>query len=131
MEKIVFLALILTLTLPMACVPPKEEILTEVNLDIQDVQLQKIHLFKDAANLDSLRPLLQHFDPSYRYASAMALGSVRDASTIDDLSVLLRDTVEEVRLAAAYSIGQIGEGRGERILINNFNTTGEILCYIW
>lgn len=125
MEKIVFLALILTLTLPMACVPPKEEILTEVNLDIQDVQLQKIHLFKDAANLDSLRPLLQHFDPSYRYASAMALGSVRDASTIDDLSVLLRDTVEEVRLAAAYSIGQIGEERGERILINNFNTTGD------
>ena len=59
-QKTVFLALILTLILPMACVPPKEEILTEVNLDIKDVQLQKIYSFQDASNLDSLRPLLQH-----------------------------------------------------------------------
>ena len=112
-----------------SCVPPKTEILTEINLDINDPQLQKIYSFQDEGRIDSLMLFFEHEDPTYRYAAAMAMGSVRDVAVLTDLSTLLSDKVEKVRLAAAYAIGQIGETAGESLLINGFDSADTLRQY--
>ena len=102
------------------CMPVKEEKLTEVKFDLKDPILQKIYTFQDQRNTDSLLLFFDHKDPSYRYASAMAMGSVQDDAVIEDLAILLNDDIEKVRIAAAYALGQIGHEKAEQFLINAF-----------
>lgn len=102
------------------CMPVKEEKLTEVKFDIKDPTLQKIYSFQDQRNTDSLVVFFDHKDPSYRYASAMAMGSVQDSNIIEDLAILLNDEIDKVRIAAAYALGQTKNEKAETFLINAF-----------
>jgi len=100
--------------------PVTEEKLTEIKSDLKDPVLQKIHTFQDLRNTDSLLIFFDHKDPSYRYASAMAMGSVQDEKAIEDLAILLNDDISEVSVAAAYALGQTGGEKAERFLISAF-----------
>lgn len=102
------------------CMPVQEEKLTEIKSDLKDPTLQKIFNFLDQRNTDSLLVFFDHKDPSYRYASAMGMGSVQDEKAIEDLAILLNDDIEEVRIAAAYALGQIRNEKAEQFLINAF-----------
>ncbi len=100
--------------------PVTEEKLTEIKSDLSDPILQKIFNFQDQRNTDSLVVYFDHKDPSYRYASAMAMGSVQDEKAIEDLGILLNDDIEEVSIAAAYALGQTGGEKAEQFLISAF-----------
>jgi cyclophilin family peptidyl-prolyl cis-trans isomerase/HEAT repeat protein len=105
------------------CVPYQEEVITEVKSNLQDPVLRKIIAFQDAGKVDSLYSFFRHIDPTYRYAAAWALGSVRDSATVDSLAILLKDRIGKVRQAAAFAIGQTGGSRGESYLLDAFERT--------
>ncbi|MEM1121093.1 MAG: peptidylprolyl isomerase, partial [Bacteroidota bacterium] len=102
------------------CVPPEEVVLTEVTRDLRDSTLQQIILHQDEGKTEALLPFFNDKDPSYRYAAAMAFGSIQDELALDSLVKLLKDPIEEVRVAAAYAIGQIGEEKSATSLMNAF-----------
>ena len=104
-----------------ACMPYREEQLTDIRQDIQDNTLQRIHDFQDQFVLDSLFKYLKHPDPSYRYAAAMAFASIKDSTAIDNLAPLLQDPLQRVRQAAAYALGQTGTLRALPALIRAFD----------
>ncbi len=104
----------------MECVPIKEEIITDINLDIKDKRLQNVFSLQDQGLSDSLYTYFSNLDPTYRYASAMAFASNRDTNAISRLAFLLKDPNQDVRIAAAYAIGQINHESGEQALLNNF-----------
>lgn len=103
------------------CTPPANKKLTEVRTNFSDSLLQKIYDFQDRQQTDSLLLYFHDADPSYRYAAALAMGSIKDSTAIDSLIPLLGDEIEKVRVAAAYSLGQIGSNRAEQALIRAFN----------
>ena len=115
--------LLLFLLVFAACLPPQEEKLTEVSILLEDPVYQELYNFQDQGLTDSLIRFFRHENPTYRFAAAMALGSVQDPSAIDSLAVLLNDDVEKVATAAAYAIGQIGEESAEGLLIAAFDST--------
>lgn len=100
--------------------PATEEKLTEIKSDLKDPILQKIHTFQDQRNTDSLLVFFDHKDPSYRYASAMAMGSIQDEKAVEDLAILLNDDIDEVSIAAAYALGQTGGENAEQFLVRAF-----------
>lgn len=102
------------------CIPVQDEKLTEIKINLEDPVLQKIHSFQDQRNSDSLLTFFEHKDPTYRYASAMAMGSVQDEKLTEDLAILLNDDIEKVRIAAAYALGQIGGDKAEQFLVSAF-----------
>ncbi len=102
------------------CMPVQEENLTEINYDLKDELLQKMLNFRDQRQTDSLVVFFQHKDPTYRYAAALAMGSVQDQLALEGLTKLLDDKVERVRSAAAFAIGQIGDASSEQALISAF-----------
>ncbi len=122
MKQIVYYTLLGLFALSYGCVPPNNEVLTEINLDLKDKFLQKIYTYQDKGQTDSLLTILSDKDPTYRYAAAMAFGSHQDERALGNLAGLLNDNVEEVRAAAAYAIGQIGKQSGEGILIRAFRS---------
>jgi cyclophilin family peptidyl-prolyl cis-trans isomerase/HEAT repeat protein len=103
------------------CTPPKDRTLTEVRTSFSDSLLQQIYDYQDRQLTDSLIPLFRQEDPSYRFAAAMAFGSIRDSLAIDSLIPLLDDEIEKVRVAAAYALGQTGSTRAETALVKAFN----------
>ena len=120
--------ILLTLFFLTACVPPTEEILTDVNIDFKnDKLLQRIYTFQDQQAVDSLVPFFENEDPTYRYAAAMAFASIKDATALERLYLLLADEIEEVRIAAAYAIGQIGNPSAEQALISAYNSEDSTL----
>ncbi|MEM1123577.1 MAG: peptidylprolyl isomerase [Bacteroidota bacterium] len=102
------------------CVPPEEIVLTEVTRDLKDSTLQQIIVYQDEQATEQLIDFFDNKDPSYRYAAAMAFGSVKDEVALDSLAILLKDPIQEVRVAAAYAIGQIGAERGANYLMGAF-----------
>ena len=102
------------------CVPYQEEVIKDVNLDFKDPVLQKIKTLQDGQRLDSLFLFFKDKNPAYRYAAAIAFGSIRDSIALDSLSKLLKDPIEKVRTGAAFAIGQIGSARGEMLLLQAF-----------
>ncbi len=102
------------------CMPVQDEKITEIKTDLKDPRLQKIYDFQDRRNSDSLLVYFDHKDPSYRYASAMAMGSVQDEKLTEDLAILLDDDIEKVRVAAAYALGQTGGEKAEQFLVRAF-----------
>ncbi len=129
MRRILQILLLFVLCYNYSCVPPEDEILTEINLDLNDKQLQKIYTFQDQAQVDSLLALFEHPDPTYRYSAAMAMASIRDAKTMKNLAGLLTDRVQKVRTAAAYAIGQMGVPEGEQFLIDGFDSADTLGLY--
>ncbi len=110
-----------------SCIPYQEEKITEVNLDSRDSLARKIFDFQDKGMVDSLYSYFYHSDPTFRYLSARAFGSLKDKAALSNLAVLLHDEVDEVRAAAAFAIGQIGEASSSSTLVNAFDamdTTG-------
>ena len=122
-SKLTYFLSILVPLLLITCVPPEEIVLTEVSRDLRDSTLQKIIVFQDKQQTDSLLTFFRDKDPSYRYAAAMAFGSIKDKRFVDSLAILLDDRIPEVRVAAAYSIGQIGDTKGGALLTNAFEQT--------
>ena len=124
-KYIFFLLILLSLY---ECVPPNEEVLTEIRRDLRDSTLLSIVNFQDKNLTDSLLTFFNHKDPSYRYAAAMAFGSTKEKNALDSLIKLLKDPISNVRTAAAYAIGQIGEAQAENALITAFaqyDSTGQ------
>lgn len=119
-ELIAFLFFISLLSGLTSCIPYEEEQLTDIELNLQDSTLQRLYTFQDEQVSDSLIAFFRHKDPTYRYASALAFGSIKANTALDSLLILLKDPIEEVRVAAAYAIGQIGESRTEDQLIGAF-----------
>ncbi len=105
------------------CTPPSDKKITEVRTSFSDSLLQKIYDLQDRLQTDSIIPYFRHADPSYRYAAALAFGSVKDSAAVDSLALLLKDDIEKVRVAAAYSIGQIGAVKGQEALVQAFDQT--------
>ena len=106
--------------------PYEEEKLVEINLDLQDLELQKIYDLQDKQLVDSLLVYFNHVDPSYRYAAAMSMGSIKGdkgRKSLDSLIALLKDEVTGVRLGAAYSLGQLEAEAAEGDLITAFGDT--------
>jgi cyclophilin family peptidyl-prolyl cis-trans isomerase/HEAT repeat protein len=105
-----------------ACVPPKDKSgATVVNTDLfADAQIQEIYRLQDLRNTDSLLSYFEDQDASYRYAAALAFGSVRDSNAVEPLGALLKDESMDVRYAAAYALGQIGHASAEPLLLEGF-----------
>lgn len=119
--------IIFGLLLSWGCIPPSDEVPTDITINIEDPVFQKIHDFQDRQLKDSLYPFFHHENPTYRYLAALAFGSIRDAAANDSLALLLSDPADEVRAAAAFAIGQAGAPSGEELLIGAFtreDTTG-------
>ncbi len=111
------------LVLAQGCIPPSDEVKTEISLDARSPVFQRVVDFQDRKEADSLYVFFRDEDPSWRYLAARAFASIRDGSGIDSLQRLLRDPVVRVRAAAAYAIGQTGDERGARPLLQAFERT--------
>ncbi len=104
-----------------ACVPPQdEEIITTINIDVQDSLFQRISDWQDLRQVEDLYPMLYHPNPTYRYLAARAFGSMDTPDAVDSLARLLGDPVEEVRTIAAFAMGQLGDVRALPYLIRGF-----------
>lgn len=119
--KIALSIIVSGLLLSWGCIPPSDEVPTDITIDIEDPVFQKIRDFQDRQLKDSLYPFFHHENPTYRYLAAMAFGSVRDAAANDSLALLLSDPADEVRAAAAFAIGQAGAASGEELLLGAFS----------
>lgn len=104
----------------------KEEILTEVNVSLQDSIARKIFDAQDHQQSDSLTQYFNHRDPTYRYLAAKAFGSIQDSAYIGRLASLLEDPIIKVRQAAAFAMGQTGLGSAENALIQAFQNQDSI-----
>ncbi len=73
---------------------------------------------QDRRSGDSLLTYLNHSNPAYRQAAALAFGSIQDSNYIEPLrNLLLEDEDRLVRKAAAYAIGQTYSSRSEQALL--------------
>ena len=125
------LCLSILFTLQWGCVPPNEEIITDIRLEVENPTFQKIATFQDQQLADSLYPYFHHRDPSYRYLAARAFASIRTPRAADSLATLLNDPIDRVRAAAAYAIGQSGDEGAEQFLLRAFarqDTAGAFLA---
>lgn len=113
------------------CVPPSDEIITDIRLEVDNPTFQKIATFQDQQLVDSLYPYFRHRDPSYRFLAARAFASIRSPRATDSLATLLDDPIDRVRAAAAYAIGQSGDEGAEQFLLRAFarqDTAGHFLA---
>lgn len=120
LNKLLIPAILSFWVLPFSCVPPTDEVPTNVRVDFNDKQQQQLYDYQDQGITDSLILFFRHKDPTLRYLAVSAFASIKDSSAIDSIVPLLNDRVEDVRTAAAYALGQIGNGAAERHLVNAF-----------
>lgn len=122
MLRVPFIILLgITIISLVGCLPYEEERITDINLDLNNPKLQRLYTLQDERQVDSLYTYFRHKDPTYRYAAALAFGSIKNPNAIDSLKLLLKDEVQKVRAAAAFAIGQIGEESAANDLIGAFN----------
>jgi cyclophilin family peptidyl-prolyl cis-trans isomerase len=126
---VISLFFIAFIVLNKACVPPEynRQQYDGIAIDFADKKVQDIYNLMGRQSVDSLMRYLRHENPTYRYITATAFGSLKDKKTVDSLARLLKDVDLEVRSAAAYSLGQIGDGRAESFLMSAYerrDTTG-------
>lgn len=116
-----FLVLFFAVGFWSACVPPTtEEVITTIEIDVQDSIFQRISDWQDLRKAEDLYPMLYHPNPSYRYLAARAFGSFDAPEAIDSLARLLDDPVEDVRSIAAFAMGQQGNALALPHLIRGF-----------
>ena len=121
----VSLSLVL-IALLVGCVPPTEEIITDVNLDFNNPSLQQVYNYSDKRQVDSLLQFTNHPDPSLRFLVAIGMSSIKDASGIDSLGTLMNDMNNQVRSAAAYAAGQTESPEANSYLLESFKTKDTI-----
>lgn len=90
------------------CVPPVDEIITTVDIDISSPTYKRLYEHIDSRQVDSILAYTSHPDPAYRYTMATGFASIKSMAAIDSLTLLLDDPVLRVRTAAAYALGQQG-----------------------
>lgn len=115
-----FLLLSMAALLYAGCMPPTNEVDTNITLDAQRTDFQQISDFQDKQQTDSLYKYFHDEQPTLRYLAARAFASIRLAASVDSLAQLLNDPVDRVRAVAAYAIGQTGAELGERYLLRAF-----------
>ena len=105
-----------------ACVPPEynRDKFEGIAVDFSDKQVQDIYNLLERQSADSLIRYLSSSNPTLRYVSATAFGSLKEKKALDSLAHLLKDEFVDVRIAAAYAMGQIGESRAENILLSAY-----------
>lgn len=103
-----------------ACVPPTHEVITDVDISLNDPTYQRLYSHQDKQEIDSLLSYFNHEDPAYRLVAANAFASIQGTEGLDSLVSLLSDPILEVRTAAAYAIGQIGHKESIDPLMNAF-----------
>jgi cyclophilin family peptidyl-prolyl cis-trans isomerase/HEAT repeat protein len=105
-----------------SCIPPSQlkQIDTDVAIDFQSADIQKLYNFQDRLLADSLINYFRSENPTYRYIAAMAFGSIKETKALMGLENLLTDPVDEVKIAAAYAIGQIGDSTSTPALLKAF-----------
>ena len=129
-NRVVIAFLFITfIVLNKACVPPEynRQQYDGIAIDFADKKVQDIYNLMGRQSVDTLMRYLRHENPTYRYITATAFGSLKDKKTVDSLARLLKDTDLEVRSAAAYSLGQIGDAKAEPFLLSAYerrDTTG-------
>jgi cyclophilin family peptidyl-prolyl cis-trans isomerase/HEAT repeat protein len=115
-----FLLSSLFILLLMSCGFEGSQTFDHISLSFDDQNYIDILNLQDRGQADSLYAFLGHENPSYRFAAANALASVKDSRAMIHLKNLLDDPFEEIQEVAAYAIGQSGNERGETFLINAF-----------
>ena len=111
------MALMITIN---SCVPPSNEIITDINNANSDLVYQGIYNHQDKQNIDSVLLYFNHSNPGYRLAAVNAMASIQSELSIDSLVEILEDPIIEVRSAAAYALGQIGNLETVDPLMNAF-----------
>lgn len=111
------IALMLTIS---SCVPPSNEVITDINITNSDPLYQRLYNHQDEQNVDSVLAYFNHPNPSYRLTAVNALASMQSEIAIDSLIIRLSDPVLEVRVAAAYALGQIGKAETVDPLMSAF-----------
>lgn len=111
------MALMITIN---SCVPPSNEIITDINNANSDLVYQGIYNHQDKQNIDSVLLYFNHSNPGYRLAAVNAMASIQSELSIDSLVEILGDPIIEVRSAAAYALGQIGNLETVDPLMNAF-----------
>ncbi len=104
------------------CVPPSEQPITDVTVDVRDKRWQKVYELVDRHEIDSLLRYTQDANPTYRYLLAHTLAGLETDKVLDTLVKLLQDPVMEVRSAAAYTLGQSGELKAAPHLLRAFRS---------
>jgi cyclophilin family peptidyl-prolyl cis-trans isomerase/HEAT repeat protein len=93
-----------------------------------DPVLIRIADLQDRRMVDSLLYFLNSESSEYRYAAALALGSVQDTSAVETLGqVFLSDADSKVRMAAAFALGQTGGIQTYNYLNKAKNFSDEII----
>lgn len=103
-----------------SCVPENKRALTDVNVDLQNMEIQRLINYRNAQQRDSILAFKNHDDPSLRYLVAESFASFQDPLALDHLYSLLYDPILEVRQAAAFAIGQIGKQKSQDSLLLAF-----------
>jgi len=109
-----------------ACVPPSEVDTRDVNASYKDTLWQRIYMLQEKQDVKALCAMMRHPNPTIRYASAMAFGSIQDTTVIDSLVRLLKDPNLKVREATAYSLGQLGSAKAASALEFSFERTDSV-----
>ncbi|MEM6696833.1 MAG: peptidylprolyl isomerase [Bacteroidota bacterium] len=103
------------------CVPPPQEDVTLVNVDLNAPGVREVYDLQDQLATDSLVLFLQDENATMRYWAARAFASVQGKEAVSELTPLLKDTTEMVRHMAAYALGQIGSEEAEEALVKSFD----------
>jgi len=117
----ILILLFCTLTLSQ-CVPPNDQPITEISVDINDAKWQRVSDLVDHRQTDSLYQYIADSDPTYRYLAAKGMAYGRQSSDLDSLYRLLRDPVQDVRSMAAVAIGLRGESASAGQLLGAFKS---------
>lgn len=103
-----------------SCVPPTEEVITKIDIHLDNSNFQALYDFIDQQDVDSVLAYTSHRDPAYRYMVANGMASIQDVSAMDSLIRLMDDPIMKVRSTAAYALGQIGDKRVVTPLLEAF-----------
>ena len=60
-----------------SCVPPSNEIITDINITNSDPVYQRIYNHQDEQNVDSVLIFFNHPNPGYRLAAVNAMASMQ------------------------------------------------------
>jgi len=118
------------ITYTSACVPPQpEEVITTIDINIQDSLFQQISDAQDQRQANLLYPYLRHPNPAYRYLAARAFASFTDTFALDSVALLLNDPLPAVREMAAFALGQSKNNAALPFLIRGFVTEDTAMVY--
>jgi cyclophilin family peptidyl-prolyl cis-trans isomerase/HEAT repeat protein len=121
-NRIALFLIFIVIVINKACVPPEynREKYDGIAIDFADKKIQDIYNLLGRQSADTLMRYLRHENPTYRYVTATAFGSLKEPKAVDSLALLLKDVDNDVRTAAAFALGQIGDARAESFLLSAY-----------